>query len=75
MRTSDEDRMKNRSISSMMKRLIKELEACTTRADAESRLKNVVSIIDKVSQSHIIHKNKAANLKSRLTTFVNGLSG
>jgi len=74
MKTSQAQRMRNRSINSQMKKAIKELESSANRAEAENRLKDVVSIIDKASQKNIIHKNKAARDKSRLTNFVRNLS-
>ena len=33
-------------------------------------LGNVISMLDKLAKNNIIHKNKAANLKSKLTKHV-----
>jgi small subunit ribosomal protein S20 len=57
-----------------MKNAIKELKSCQNRAEAEAKLKEAVSIIDKAAQKNIIHKNKAARDKSQLMNIVRGLS-
>ena len=36
-------------------------------------LNDVAKLADKAAKQHIIHKNKAANQKSKLTQFVNQL--
>ena len=74
MKTSAGERMRNRGLRSRMTRAIKELKACTNSSDAGSKLKDAISIIDKAAQHNIIHKNKAANDKSKLTIFTTGLS-
>jgi small subunit ribosomal protein S20 len=74
MRTSDEDRQANRATISTMKKSIKEIKAVTKKADADSKLQDVFSNIDKAAKKKIIHKNKAANMKSRLAKRVNALS-
>lgn len=40
---------------------------------AAEQLPKVISLIDKLAKKNIIHKNKAANLKSKLTKHVNKL--
>ena len=74
MKTSLAERMRNRGLRSRMTRAIKELRACTTRVDADSKLKDAISMIDKAAQHNIIHRNKAAHNKSKLTLFTSGLS-
>ena len=41
---------------------------------ATEQLPKVISLLDKLAKKNIIHKNKAANLKSKLTKHVNGLA-
>ncbi len=74
IKTSQAERMRNRGLRSRMNRAIKDLRACKSRADADSQLKNAISIIDKAAQYNIIHKNKAARDKSQLTIFTSKLS-
>ena len=53
--------------------VIKKLEQETKKATAVKKLPEAVSMIDKLSKNNIIHKNKAAHLKSKLTKKVNSL--
>ncbi len=73
MKTSQAERMRNRGLRSRMTRAIKELRACTDHAEAGSKLKGAISIIDKAAQHNIIHKNKAGHDKSKLTLFTSSL--
>ena len=45
-----------------------------SKAVALEQLPKVVSLLDKLVKRNIIHKNKAANLKSKLTKHVNKLA-
>jgi small subunit ribosomal protein S20 len=53
---------------------IKKLKTTTTKAEAQELLKKVTSMIDKLAKKNIIHKNNAANKKSKLVKMVNGLA-
>ena len=52
---------------------IEKLRDTTDKKEAGSLLIHVTSMIDKLVNKNIIHKNKAANLKSQLTRKVNSL--
>ena len=43
------------------------------KTEAAGKLVNVISMLDKLAKKNIIHKNKAANLKSKLTKHVAAL--
>ena len=45
----------------------------TTKKEAEKLLPEVTSMLDKLAKTNVIHKNKAANLKSSIKRHVNGL--
>lgn len=49
---------------------IRDLKASST-TEMKENLPSVASMIDKLAKRGIIHKNKAANLKSKLTKKVN----
>ena len=51
-----------------------ELGVLKTGKEAGEKLVDVLSMVDKLAKKGIIHKNKAANLKSKLTKKVNTLS-
>lgn len=45
----------------------------TDKEEAQKQLPTVISMIDKLAKRNVIHKNKAANLKSKIQTKVNAL--
>jgi small subunit ribosomal protein S20 len=53
---------------------IKKLRSTTEKGAATEMLPTVTSMLDKLAKKNIIHKNKAANLKSSLTKHVSSLS-
>ena len=73
IRQAKKRNLRNRHFKSMMKTLIKRVEEAPTKEEALKLFPETISIIDKVSQKGIIHKNKAANKKSSLTRYVNAL--
>ena len=71
---SDKEKMlRNKYQHKSTRTVIKKLEQETKKAAAVKKLPEAVSMIDKLSKNNIIHKNKAANLKSKLTKKVNSL--
>ena len=64
----------NNHYKSMMKTSIKKVLDSTTKEDANSLKDEAFKIIDKVASKGVIHKNKAANQKSRISKYVNTLS-
>jgi small subunit ribosomal protein S20 len=70
-------RVRNRSRRTRMKHAIKSLEeALTSRnvEEAQSRLKEAISVIDRTASKGVIHKNHASRRISRLTQKVNALA-
>ena len=53
---------------------IRELQALKDKKAASVLLPKVVGMLDKLSKTNVIHKNKAANIKSKLTKHVNSLT-
>ena len=64
----------NNHYKSMMKTSIKKVLDSTTKEDANSLKDEAFKIIDRVASKGVIHKNKAANQKSRISKYVNTLS-
>ncbi len=58
---------------SSMKTAIKKVRAAQNKEAGAQELKNVVPLLDRLAAKRVIHKNKAANLKSKLTRFVSTL--
>ncbi|MCQ2311881.1 MAG: 30S ribosomal protein S20 [Paludibacteraceae bacterium] len=53
---------------------VRKLRATTEKAEANAQLPKVTSLLDKLAKRNIIHRNKAANLKSKLAIYVNKLA-
>lgn len=66
-------RAHNRLYHKTARNAVKALRNTTERSAAEALLPKVSSMLDKLAKTNIIHKNKAANLKSSLTKLVNTL--
>ena len=60
-------RLRNRYQHKTTRNAIKKLRTETDKKKAQALLPSVVSMIDKLAKRNIIHANKAANLKSKLT--------
>ncbi len=64
-------RERNRYYGKTTRNAIRKLLTITDSAAANQELPNVISMIDKLAKRNVIHKNKAANLKSALTKKLN----
>jgi small subunit ribosomal protein S20 len=67
-------RMHNRYYHKTTRNAIRKLQATTDPKAAAAMLVEVNSMIDRLAKKNIIHKNKAANLKSGVTRYVNSLT-
>ena len=74
IRQNAKRRLQNRYFKKTTRSAIKNLRAVKSKAEAADFLPKVVSMIDKLAKRGNIHHNKAANLKSGLMKFVNGLA-
>jgi len=73
IRTSGEANERNRQYRSRMRTEIKKLRALTGREEAESQLRQVTSLLDRLVIKGVIKTNSASNRKSALTRLVNAL--
>ncbi|ALO15130.1 MAG TPA: 30S ribosomal protein S20 [Salinivirga sp.] len=67
-------RLHNRYYARTTRNAVRQLEATTDKSKAQEMLPKVVAMVDKLARKNQIHKNKAANLKSKITRHVNALS-
>jgi len=74
VRQSERRRQRNVQKKTMIKTAIKKVKTAEDKGTASAELKNTVSVIDRMAVKGIIHKNKAANLKSKLTKKINNMS-
>ena len=64
---------RNRYQHKTTRNALRDLRATSDKAAAEKLLPEVTSMLDKLAKRNVIHKNKAANLKSSLTKHVASL--
>lgn len=74
IRQAEKKRLQNRYYAKTARNAVRSLRATTEKKDAEEALPKVSSMLDKLAKNHVIHKNKASNLKSKLAKFVNKLA-
>ncbi|MBO4961092.1 MAG: 30S ribosomal protein S20 [Flavobacteriales bacterium] len=70
IRANEKKRLRNRYYHKTTRNAIKKLRLLTDKNEAVSMLPKVVSMIDRLAKKDVIHKNKAANLKSKLSKHV-----
>jgi len=67
-------RLQNRYYKKSTRTMIKKLRELEDGTVAKDLLPKVISMIDKLAKKNTWHKNKAANLKSKLMRHVNAIS-
>ena len=75
-KTNEKARLRNRAVKSELKtyvRRVREAVAAGDKAAAEKALTEAGRKLDKAQSKGVIHKNQAANRKSRLAQRVNAL--
>lgn len=74
IRQNEARRLQNRYYAVTMRNAVRKLRACDDKEEAAKSLPVVSKMIDKLAKKNVIHKNKAANLKSKLAKHVNKLN-
>ena len=70
VRQATKRRDRNRYYDKTTRNAIRDLKTIEEQKAYDEKLPNIVSQIDKLAKRGIIHKNKAANLKSKLAKHV-----
>ncbi len=73
IRSDNAKRLRNRYYAKTTRNAVKSLRNVQEKSEAQEKLPRVVSLIDRLAKKSVIHKNKAANLKSKLTRHVNSM--
>lgn len=73
IRSNETKRQRNRFQHKTTRNAIRDFKALEKKKEAEKQFPLVVSMIDKLAKNNIIHDNKAANLKSKLTKYLGAL--
>lgn len=63
----------NKYYKALIKTAVKKVLSASDKETAGAELKKAVTLLDRVSVKGIIHKNNAANQKSRLVRHVNSM--
>ena len=73
IRQAEKRKLNNRYYAKTARNAIKKLRSTNNKKEAAKQLPDVSSILDRLAKKNIIHKNKAANLKSSLSHHINNL--
>ena len=73
VRSDEKKRDRNRYQHKTTRNAVRNLRASSDAKEANEMLPKVSSMLDKLAKNNIIHKNKAANLKSSLAAHVSKL--
>ena len=74
VRQTEKRRLRNLQKKTQIKSAIKKVRSASNKETAAVELKKTCVVLDQMASKGIIHKNKAANVKSKLSRFVNKLS-
>ena len=74
IRQTNARRLHNRYYAKTARNAMRDLRATEDQNEAQTLFPKVCSMLDKLAKKHIIHKNKAGNLKSKLAKHVNSLT-
>ncbi len=64
---------RNTTAKSRMRTALKKVRGTTDKTQAVAELQKTVKLLDQLAAKGVIHKNMAANQKSKLTKLVGGL--
>ena len=73
IRQSESRRVKNKYFARTTRSAVKKLRDTIDKEAATEQYSEVVSMLDKLAKNNVIHKNKASNLKSKLSKHVSSL--
>jgi small subunit ribosomal protein S20 len=74
IRQNEKRRVHNKYYAKTTRNAVKKLHNTSNKQEATELLPKVSSMLDRLSKRNIIHKRKAANIKSKLAKRVNSLS-
>ena len=74
VRQAAKRRERNRYQGKTTRNAIRDLKTVTDKAAATEKLPEIIAMIDKMAKKGIIHKNKASNLKSKLSLRINKIA-
>jgi small subunit ribosomal protein S20 len=73
IRQAEKKKLHNRYYAKTARNAVRKLRTLEDKKEASELLLKVTAMLDKLAKKNIIHKNKASNLKSKLSLRVNKL--
>jgi len=74
IRQTEKQRVENRYYARTTRNAVKRLRGITEKETALEMYPKVASMLDKLAKKDVIHKNKASNLKAKLSNYINTLA-
>jgi small subunit ribosomal protein S20 len=74
IRSTETKRTENRYQAKTVRNAVKKLRGTDNKEEVVKDLPKVISNLDKLAKKSVIHKNKAANLKSKMMKKANALA-
>lgn len=74
IRSNDAKKVRNRYQAKTMRNALKDIRTTKDKAEASKLLPQLTTMLDRLAKTNVIHKNKAANLKSSLAKQFNKMS-
>jgi small subunit ribosomal protein S20 len=74
IRSTKNKKTQNRYQAKTVRNAVKKLRTSTDKEEVAKTLPEVVSHVDKLAKKNVIHRNKAANLKSKMMKQANKLA-
>ena len=71
IRANEARSLRNKYQAKTLRNAIKEFRSITDKQKSTEMLPKLASMLDKLAKKNVIHKNKAANLKSELAVHIN----
>jgi small subunit ribosomal protein S20 len=74
IRSNDAKKVRNRYQAKTMRNALKDMRTTKDKTEAAKLLPQLTTMLDRLAKTNVIHKNKAANLKSSLAKQFNKMS-
>ncbi|HRC32841.1 MAG TPA: 30S ribosomal protein S20 [Bacteroidia bacterium] len=74
IRSNDAKKVRNRYQAKTMRNALKDIRTTKDKTEAAKLLPQLTTMLDRLAKTNVIHKNKAANLKSSLAKQFNKMS-
>ncbi len=74
IRQTKTKRLHNRYYAKTARNAVRALRANENKDEAQAMYPKVCSMLDRLAKKHVIHRNKAGHLKSKLAAHVNKLA-